>query len=255
MSKNSKLKLNRDYSFDDDTMEILGIPKIDLINNIEEKWRFVKLDRHPECNRDKKYMVSNYGRVYHYDKWEMLKLEESNFFKTSIHPYIIAKLKVGKKSSIYLVHRLVMLAFTKPIEGKPIVNHIDGDPSHNYLWNLEWSNTRENYIHALKTSLKIEKYGEERYNALWSDKEIAMICKMMEDGHKATFIYDTLLKMFPNDERIKYERIRTLYKHIIRKTHWTQISKDFDIDFSKFNYLKEPGSVKKAKDKKERKTL
>ena len=66
----------------------------------------------------------------------------------------------------------------------------------------------------------------------------------MEEGHKSTYIYKMLSDMI-HDSKITYERVRTLYKHIIHRTHWTHISKDYDIDFTKKNYLKEKASVMK----------
>jgi hypothetical protein len=46
-----------------------------------------------------------------------------------------------------------------------------------------------------------------------------------------------------------YERVRTLYKHIIHQTHWTHISKDYNIDFTRYNYAKESASIKNKKKK------
>jgi len=59
----------------------------------------------------------------------------------------------NKISKDFLVHRLVAQAFLKAVEGKDCVNHIDGNPSNNYLDNLEWVNHRENLIHAYNNGL------------------------------------------------------------------------------------------------------
>lgn len=250
-----KFKLFYDYMFDDDTLKLFNIPKIELIDNKNEVWRFCIFDRHPEEIKKCRYMVSNYGRLYDYKEGKMVKVYFSDFFVSSISPYVEAHISVGKKGEKknvkYLIHRLVALAFLPRDPYRNIVNHIDGNPSHNYLWNLEWTNNSENYIHALKTGLKVDHRGENRSNSIWSDNEVRVICAMMEDGHKATFIYNALLDILPDDDRVQYERVRTLYKHIIRKTHWTHISKDFDIDFTRYNYAKEQMSVKNANVRKE----
>ncbi|MDN6519214.1 MAG: HNH endonuclease, partial [Enterococcus sp.] len=51
------------------------------------------------------------------------------------------------------VHRLVAEAFIPKVENKDCVNHIDGNPSNNYLNNLEWCNHAENLFHAYKNKL------------------------------------------------------------------------------------------------------
>lgn len=49
------------------------------------------------------------------------------------------------------IHRLVALAFLgEPPDGKPQVNHIDGDKKHNAAINLEWVSALENTTHAIK---------------------------------------------------------------------------------------------------------
>ncbi len=52
------------------------------------------------------------------------------------------------------VHRLVALAFCPRLEGKPWVNHKDGDPANNQASNLEWASPAENAKHAYETGLR-----------------------------------------------------------------------------------------------------
>lgn len=252
--KKTKLEYFHDYSYDEETMKLLNIPKIYLINNIPEVWRVAIFDRSEKLTKAQIFMVSNYGRIYDLENNKILSQYISERKRTNIDYYrsiIITKEKYsGKKMISFLVHRLVALAFIPNPEHKPFVNHIDGNPSHNYLWNLEWVTNSENILHAVKHGLKNDKKGQDRSNALWSDDEIRTICQLMEDGHKATFIYNALLELWDNDERVQYERIRALYKHIIHQTHWTHISKEFNIDFSSYNYSKETGNVNKAKKRK-----
>lgn len=240
------------FTFTDDVMRQMKIKKIPLFENKEEIWSFVVLDRHHELQELRKYIVSNYGRVYDLENRLMLPYI---YGPTSSNGYEYRSVTLYMKSNhrgaaTYFVHRLVALAFIPQIEDKPFVNHIDACPEHNWVWNLEWCNASENYWHAHTMGLINPARGEARPNSMWTDDEIRLICSLMEEGHKATYIYKALGDVI-KDEKVTYERVRTLYKHIVHRTHWTHISKDYDIDFTPFNYSKEKRSTSLAKMRKE----
>lgn len=242
------------YRLSDDKYKSLGIPKVCPINDHEEVWAYCKFDRHPELTEKKRYIVSNYGRVY--DTKQHVILKSYGTVYESKHRYRYQSVSVqhrcGNKRCIqYLLHRLVAMSFYPIDKHRPFVNHKDGCPEHNYLWNLEWTNNSENMKHAIRTGLKNEPLGEKRSNALWTDEEIKFICSMMEDGHKATYIFHVLTDVL-KDPKVTYERVRALYKHIIHQTHWTHISRNYNIDFRSKNYAKEKGSVEAAKNREKR---
>ncbi len=241
--------LNTKFKFDEKMMEILNIPQIPKIDGRDEEWVYVYLDKYDDGDYNflRNYMISSYGRVYSWKRNTILTQYQSDFFKTSKGQYRLVSLMIGKKSRKYFVHRLVALAFLLEDPERQFVNHIDGIPYHNYAWNLEWTTTSENYIHALKTGLKVDAKGEDRSNAKWTNEEVHMICKMMEDGHKATYIYKSLVEIL-KDEKVQYERVRSLYKHIKHGTHWTEISSQYNIPSKKFDYSKETSSVKMQSD-------
>lgn len=60
----------------------------------------------------------------------------------------------GKPKSLY-VHRLVAAAFLENPEGKPLVNHRNGNPKDNRLENLEWATYSENNNHAYRSNGRI----------------------------------------------------------------------------------------------------
>jgi hypothetical protein len=57
-------------------------------------------------------------------------------------------LKRNGRTVVYTVHRLLALCFLPNPEGKPQVNHIDGDKQNNSLDNLEWCTDADNKRHA-----------------------------------------------------------------------------------------------------------
>lgn len=57
--------------------------------------------------------------------------------------------------TMFLLHRLVAIHFIPNPEGKPTVNHKDGNKLNCRKDNLEWSTSSENMQHAYDTGLKV----------------------------------------------------------------------------------------------------
>lgn len=92
---------------------------------------------------DSYYEVSNHGRLRKYTKSTKL----IKYIKGVIHPKGYHKVGLGKKGSKYM-HRLVCELFVENPDGKPHVNHKDGNKLNNHYTNLEWCTPIENNIHA-----------------------------------------------------------------------------------------------------------
>lgn len=126
---------------------------------MNEEWRYI--DGFPG------YEVSNLGRV------RKKKITGEGYGYPSIyHPIVVKNSKLlGKRSEPWYpqvsirnaegvqkrinVHRLVAKAFLPPVEGKPQVNHKDGNKANSKLENLEWVDNSGNQKHAFSTGLRV----------------------------------------------------------------------------------------------------
>ena len=98
------------------------------------------------------YKVSNLGRV----KSIARNGTAGGLMSLNINRsgYIYVGLRKSNVQKYQLVHRLVGLAFIPLVDGKEMINHIDGNKSNNNLKNLEWVNNSENRKHAFANNLQ-----------------------------------------------------------------------------------------------------
>ena len=92
------------------------------------------------------YSVSNTGNVRNDRTGRILKMRIGT---TGYY-----QVMMGRKTSPQYVHRLVAIAFIANYEGKPQVDHIDGNKLNNVYTNLEWVTSSENNLHAFRIGLR-----------------------------------------------------------------------------------------------------
>jgi hypothetical protein len=88
------------------------------------------------------YEISNFGRVRPCRDKRRIMGQRVHY---KGHLYI--QLRADGIKHKHFIHRLVACAFIPKIEGKDIVNHIDGNKKNNFYQNLEWVTTQENTQH------------------------------------------------------------------------------------------------------------
>lgn len=69
--------------------------------------------------------------------------------------YYHVTLQINKKPKRISTHRVIAFTFLEKVEGKNIVNHINGIKTDNRVENLEWTTPQENTQHAWDTGLAV----------------------------------------------------------------------------------------------------
>ena len=115
------------------------------------------------------YEVSNLGRVRVIRYLKTDRGGNSGGYRTVTLP--------GKKQRY--VHRLVAQAFIPNPDQLPEVNHIDNDPRNAVAENLEWCNSKQNKMHAIKHGNRNRKL---------SPAQVLEIRKRLSEGGSLTSI-------------------------------------------------------------------
>ncbi|MFO7827891.1 MAG: NUMOD4 domain-containing protein [Bacteroidales bacterium] len=137
---------------------------------------------------DKKYEVSNYGRVksycYNKDEGRILRPGITKGFHT-------VTFKTNGKKKTFLVHKLVAILFVpKESEDQTIAIHLDWNKRNNYFKNLQWvtrDKAYERIMPRLQEINKIKNKGLIRNSKLKAD-DVKVLKNMLEKGVKQNVI-------------------------------------------------------------------
>lgn len=137
-----------------------------------EEWR-------PIAGYEGLYEISNLGRVKSLERIVTYTRRERNGRVNEVNQHVKEHIvKQGRRhdgyadvplsrngvTTLHVVHRLIAQAWIPNPNNYRTVNHIDGDPSNNSLSNLEWTNDRQNNLHAVQHFMRsqcIPVYCEE----------------------------------------------------------------------------------------------
>lgn len=121
-----------------------------------EEWKAVK-------GFEDAYEISNLGNLRSIDRISCGKRYTGKIISNAQvrGGYLVNILSYEGKRKTVRRHRLVAEAFIPNPDGKPEVNHLDGDKGNNRVENLEWATHKENTNHAWITGLTKAPPAEE----------------------------------------------------------------------------------------------
>ena len=179
--------------------------------NLQEEWRMVE-DIHVPGVFEGRYQVSNYGNVFDLFNNRYVNIR----FDNKGYQYISISTINGSK--IVRLNRLVLLVFDYNPNHKYLqANHIDGNPSNNMLYNLEWTTPKENTDHAMLYGLH-KMNGTDNPNNKLTESQVREICELIQTGE----YFDTEIAEIYN---VSYANISDIHKGKI----WVRVSKDYDL--------------------------
>lgn len=179
-----------------------------------EEWRPVK-------GYEDRYEISNFGRlktltrvVKEHRRSYVRKGKIMNKYSNKDGYYRVKLYNGDATFKNESVHRLVLEAFIPNPNNYLEVNHIDGNPSNNYVENLEWCSKEQNVKHAYDTGLKKkENYiGEGNKTSKLKEEDIISI---REEYGTGTTSYSKLAE--------KYNVVMSNIWSIINRKTWSHV--------------------------------
>lgn len=106
--------------------------------------------------------IKDYPNYYVTKEGEVFSSKNKQWLKKYLKGgYYAVTLRNQEGQKTIRVHKLVSDCYLPKIEGKPQINHIDGNKLNNDISNLEWCTSSENQKHAY--SLGLKKFTNNEY--------------------------------------------------------------------------------------------
>jgi len=165
-------------------------PKVNKSNKTKSPPRLRKLDDEQWKQlpfTDKRYDVSNYGRVksYCYDK------DTGRIIKCrNVGGFMVVDLMVNEKRQHFCVHKLTAEMFLPaPSPGQNVVIHLDWNKRNNHYQNLCWVTREESYqrMHD-RLAENRKKNGKRVTNSRLESNDIRVLKEMLQKGIKQKLI-------------------------------------------------------------------
>ncbi len=154
------------------------------------------------------YFVTSDGDVYSRN-FKGMGIAREMKLTMAANGYLTVRL--GRKSGLLLVHRIVAEAFIPNPTGKRTVNHRNMVKSDNYVSNLEWATYQENHVHSFRNGRK-SAIGERVHTAKLTATEVRQIRKLYKR-------YVVTYKMLAERFGISWWQV----KEIIDRNDWKHI--------------------------------
>ena len=146
----------------------------------DENWKCIP-------GTEKKYMISDYGRVKSFStsaEGKILKQSSTKGFKTVC-------IRIHGKRKTVLVHKLTAMAFVPRGQEDDMVVHLDWNKGNNYYKNLQWVNREQGYDRILKRLHKSNRENPRKRkvtNSKLSQADIELLKSMLARGVKQKVI-------------------------------------------------------------------
>lgn len=122
------------------------------------------------------YEVSNLGNIRRKASGRLRHIDHAQTYPTVL-------LSVNGKHKTLRVHRLVAMAFLPLVDGKPHINHKNGNKHDNRVENLEWVSQAENNLHAYRIlHRRPPMEGTIAANRIVNDNDVPVMHRMNISG-------------------------------------------------------------------------